>query len=102
MQDNSSAIHHSSFTIPHFRNHAAADIPKPSVALTGVQAGPVCWRSLKYIAVIHTTVPGARSSANGMSTIARVVFPCQVYSDGSVGAVAPTNVQIAAPFTNGG
>src|SRR4051812_49234250 len=76
--------------------------PNCRLVLIGVHAGPVSMRSLNHAAQIQTSAPGATLIGKAISKIARVVLPSNLKSAGSVGAVAPTYENTAAPLTAAG
>jgi hypothetical protein len=69
---------------------------------TGAHAGPLCFRPLNQNAVNHTSAPGASVLANATSMFVRPVFPSNFHAAISVGGVAPTKLNTAAPLTPGG
>jgi hypothetical protein len=76
--------------------------PDPSVAETGMQAGPLCLRLLKKNAVNQTVEPTGTDAGNVTSVSMRPVLPSNLNADGSVGASAPTYENKAIPETSGG
>src|SRR5436309_3181638 len=99
MHDNNSAIHHSSFIIPHFRSHAASAIgPICRYVCTGSHAGEYSPRREYHIATTQHVVPGVMSLLNWTSNIFFPVWPSSFqFGSPAAGGRGPAKLMIVAP-----
>lgn len=77
-------------------------LPPGMLVPTGAHAGPLCLRGLNQKAVSHTLAPGAVPPGKATSITVREVLPSNFQAEVSVGAVAPTKLNTAAPLTPSG
>src|SRR5688572_10713922 len=82
--------------------HAAIAAPPGMLMPIGVDAGPLCLRSLNQNAVNQTFAPAGVPSGKVTSTFVRPVTPSNFHSDTSVGAAAPTKLKTLAPSVPAG
>src|SRR5688572_17943202 len=76
--------------------------PAPSVARSGMHAGPLCLRLLKKKQTSQTVEPVGTDAGNVMEVSTRPVLPSNLNTPGFVGISSPTYEHQVMPAVNGG